>query len=56
MQMSVSSFINVKALIQNNKSFLISRSVAPRHDVKYVNLDLTLIECIQSSAGARLEL
>ena len=55
MQMSALSSMNVKILTRNDKGLLVGRPVAPRLDVIYVNLDLTLIRCIKTSADARLE-
>ena len=47
-QISVSSFMYVRAL---TRMTMASWSVAPKRDNKYVGLYMTLIECIEISAG-----
>ena len=56
MRTLASSSINVKVLTKNDKSLLVGRPVAPRPDIEYIGLDLTLIGCLKTSADAHLEL
>ena len=56
MRTSALSFINVRVLTRNDKSLLVGRLVAPRLDIEYIGLDLTLIGCMKTSVSARLEL
>ena len=54
MQTSALCSMNIKALTRNDKGLLVDRPVAPKPNVEYVSLDLTLIGCIMTSVGIRL--